>query len=370
MTSNYVNHSQHPSNGTNNPYHTSNRIINDAVNTIFGTTTVHEPSTITTTAYNDGYTTYNNSRIISDAIINSGSRSALEEAILNSKSPININETQVVTQNGVTGIWANREECLNWRGPIPLENYAIYNDPNPTHIRRKANQLYQNTQTVNIRYLKPPPLKRGGDIIIKQEPDVQLPPAPPLIIRQAATTSRSVPPVVIRERPPKVPELPPTQVITIPGKTLPPPPRQLIVERMPPAPAASQSVLIERWLGYPAQTRNVVYQQSAKLNPLPAPKNVFIEWEAENVDVATKQQFNFLGVEEADPYEYERRYHTELVESHRLPDYVSEIKVPSGEVLAVHRKMEKPQLVGDVKAISLLSDKEREQINEYLSHKF
>ena len=62
--------------------------------------------------------------------LNSGETvSRVQEAILNSQAPIPVNEssTKTVRINGIdiTGVWVNRDECMNWRGPIPLDQYKI-----------------------------------------------------------------------------------------------------------------------------------------------------------------------------------------------------------------------------------------------------
>ena len=63
--------------------------------------------------------------------------SNLAETILNTQTVIPINETATcsVRLNGkdITGIWVNREECMNWRGLIPLEQYKINTD-GPTQV--------------------------------------------------------------------------------------------------------------------------------------------------------------------------------------------------------------------------------------------
>ncbi len=119
--------------------------------------------------------------------------------ILDAKAPLPVNETtlQTVRINGqeITGIWVNRDECLNWRGPIPLEHYKINTD-SATVIKKHATHSYDQVQNISVRYLKPPPLQTPGDLIIKEEGTVQLPPAPPIIIRQQAAAVRASAPLV------------------------------------------------------------------------------------------------------------------------------------------------------------------------------
>ena len=59
---------------------------------------------------------------------------------------------------------------------LPLDQYRLNVDPNPTVIRKKPAEKVQYTQQVSLKFLKPPPPEQPGDIIIKQEPDVQAPP--------------------------------------------------------------------------------------------------------------------------------------------------------------------------------------------------
>ena len=69
--------------------------------------------------------------------ITKSTNSNLAETILNTNEIIPTKETATATVrlNGkeIHGIWMNREECLNWRGLIPLEEYKI-NTEGPTHV--------------------------------------------------------------------------------------------------------------------------------------------------------------------------------------------------------------------------------------------
>jgi hypothetical protein len=80
-------------------------------------------------------------------------RNSIQEQIMNASGapiPIRENATCTVRVNGqdITGIWVNREECMNWRGPIPLERYKINTDAETTIIRK----VYINQFMIN--YLK------------------------------------------------------------------------------------------------------------------------------------------------------------------------------------------------------------------------
>ena len=217
---------------------------------------------------------------------------------------------------------------------IPIEQYKLNVDPNPTLIRKKAENRIQYVQNVSLKFLKPPAPQQPGDITITQEPDVQAPAAPPLVVRQQPPAPINPAPVVVRERPP----VPPTPIgpknIIIPGRVIPPPPRKVIVEKLPQMPAKPQDIIIERWLGYARRTRNVNFHPAAPIVPAPAPKNVLIEWDAPEVDV--RQEFRFLGVHQADPQSYVSQHGASLVDASRLPREVAHFQTPAGEVLAVN----------------------------------
>ena len=84
-------------------------------------------------------------------------------------SNLQSSSNDVITVNGMTGIWVNKEECLNWRGPIPLEQYRINQDPNPTIIRKKRTMDVDATQRISVRFLKPPIPPVPGKFILSKE---------------------------------------------------------------------------------------------------------------------------------------------------------------------------------------------------------
>lgn len=110
--------------------------------------------------------------------------SEIETAILKSDIPVEINETDEITVLGQQGIWANKAEVINWKGFIPIHEYVINEDKNPSVITKQAQQKLTYIQELAVRYLKPPSPPIPGDIIIQQEPSVSTNPAPPLILRQ------------------------------------------------------------------------------------------------------------------------------------------------------------------------------------------
>ena len=250
---------------------------------------------------------------------------------------------------------------------IPLDQYKLQVDPNPTIIRKKAEGRVTHVQNISLKYLKPPPPEQPGDITITQEADIQAPAAPPLVIRQPAPPAPSAPaPLIVRERPPQPPNPIPPKHITIPGRVLPPPPRQVIVERPAAPPAGPQDIIIERWLGYPRRTRNVVFHPAPPAGPAPrVEKNILIEWEAPDVDL--RQEFKFLGVHQADPRSYLSQYGNSLVDASRLPREAAHFTVPSGEILAADSHgNDVPTLRGALQALRLV-DLNCHGLSEYAS---
>ena len=131
--------------------------------------------------------------------------SKIEEAILRSANPIEIDESEEIEILGQKGIWANKEEVQNWRGPVPISQYCLNEDDYPEIITKKSNQNLEYVQELAIRYLKPPTPPLPGEIIITQEKNTCAAPAPPLIIRQQPPRPDTPEPLVIREAPPEAP---------------------------------------------------------------------------------------------------------------------------------------------------------------------
>lgn len=293
--------------------------------------------------------------------------SDMEAAILRSSSPIQINGSEEIEVNGQRGIWANKCEQLNWRGELPIAEYLINQDANPEVIKKNIRKQLEYVQELAIRYLKPPTPPQPGEIIIKLEANTQIPPAPPLIIRQQPPRPASPAPLVIREEPPKPPNTPGRKLIKISGKKLPPPPRKVVIERLAPLPAKPQSVIIERWLPYAQENlkRRVIFQRAPPDPIVMKPRNIIIQWEAPNVVV--KKNLKYLGTIRADPVEYVHRYGGSLKQANDLPQFVKDIKTPDGLVLASEQQPPQPtvhELIGDVEALKLI-DLEREGLSEY-----
>lgn len=173
--------------------------------------------------------------------------SRIEETLVRSSVPIPVEETEEISVLGHRGVWVNKSEVLNWQGPVPISQYKLNEDPNPEVINKTSGQPVEYTQDIAIRYLRPPTPPAPGDLVIKQEVNIQAPPAPPVIIRQQAPQLPAPETVVIREAPPEPPAVIPRQVITIAGKATTPPDRKVIIEKLPQLPPKPPNVIVERW---------------------------------------------------------------------------------------------------------------------------
>ena len=299
---------------------------------------------------------------IEQSIINT-----IEAEILKAARPLEFNETELLTVNGETGYWVNKAEALNWKGVIPISNYSINEDSNPEIIRKHTEHQLIYDQEVAIRYLRPSTPQPPGEIIIRQEKNIAIPPAPPLVIRQQPPRPETPPPLIIREAPPKALAAVGQKIITISGKKLPPPPRKVVIERLAPLPSKPQALIVERWLPYTQQKRKVIFQKNQEADSVVAkPKNVIIQWDPPAVQV--KKNFKDLGVIRANPAEYVQRYGATLKAHNELPQFVKEIKPPTGVVLAAeYNQSSLFELEGDIHALSLI-DLEREGLGEYKAY--
>ena len=236
-------------------------------------------------------------------------------------------------------------------------------DPNPIIVHKKQDEKVEYVQNINLKYLAPPEPEKPGDLVISQEVDVQIPPAPPLLVVKEAEKPIKPPAIIIREKPPKKLAHIPPQEIVIPGKILPPPPRKVIIEKLAQLPPKPADIVIERWLGYEKRTRNVIFNPAKPITPLPVPKNVIIQWDTPDVEI--KKQYNYLGVETVDPDQYLAMYGGDLVESSFLPEDAGLFEVPSGYVLGCNQNPnELPMLVGDVGALRFI-DLNKHNLAEY-----
>lgn len=279
--------------------------------------------------------------------------SQIENAIIQSENPIEINDAEEIEALNLRGTWINKEENLNWNGPIPLEKYELHQDPNPELLIKKPTDILKYKQEVKIKYLHPPAVEKPGDIIIKQLPDKQLPAAPPLIIRQDQPKPSTPPPIVIREEPPPPPPKIPSKVINLKGKTIPPPARKVVVERLPQIPSKPQEIFIERWLPYKPQKRKIIYKKSDPITIVPDPKNVVVDWEIPDVEIC--QEIKTVGVFEVDPKKYLQKYGHEALAYKKLPKIAKNIPAPDGLTLAGDNPQKPcPPIEGDIECLRLL----------------
>jgi len=125
-------------------------------------------------------------------------QSSFETAILKSTNPIRIKSGENININGHHGILVNKSEIKNWKGQLPLDSYPINVDTSPQILIKKPTQKVEQTQNFTIKYLKPPMPQPPGDLIIRQEANKPMPPAPPIIIRQRPPEPCTPLPIIIR----------------------------------------------------------------------------------------------------------------------------------------------------------------------------
>lgn len=77
--------------------------------------------------------------------------SDIETAILRANQPIDIDETDEIEVAGSRGIWANKSEVANWRGPTPIENYPVNEDSDPHIITKNTSQMIEYVQEMAVR---------------------------------------------------------------------------------------------------------------------------------------------------------------------------------------------------------------------------
>jgi hypothetical protein len=110
-----------------------------------------------------------------------GFHSEIEQALLTAKNPIDITTTETATAGQYQGFYLNKQEVDQFRGPLPIEQYPLNDDPCPEVIKKRLDKV-RYTQECGVKYLNPPPAPKPGDIIIRERQNV-IPPAPPLIVK-------------------------------------------------------------------------------------------------------------------------------------------------------------------------------------------
>lgn len=283
----------------------------------------------------------------------------VSEAVLPERQP----SRQVFTAPSPVRI-SNERNCT-FLPPLSLDQYRLNSDPNPEVIRKKPTEKIRYQQDLSVRFLEPPKAPKPGDIVVKQLPNRQIAPAPPLVVRQAPPRPTTPAPLVLREQPPRAPQPVSEKVVVIPGKVIPPPARKVVVERLPPIPPKPQNIFLEKWLPFKSQKRRVVYQRAEQECVLPNPKNVVIQWETPEVEV--QRSFKNLGTQQADPEEYSRRFGSDLLRHEDFRQAASKIGAPE-EVLNPnsHVQVGLPELEGDLESLRLV-DLEKAGLSEYRS---
>jgi len=85
----------------------------------------------------------------------------------------------------------------------PLDDHFQFNsDSNPDLIIKNPTEKLKYTQDVSVQLLKLPEEPLPGDILVKQEPDIQEKAKSPLYVRQKPGAPVTPPPVILREKPP------------------------------------------------------------------------------------------------------------------------------------------------------------------------
>jgi len=291
------------------------------------------------------------------SIANCGDNSeAIIQSLVSASSAQNYDPAQLVSNYPIDPQLLQHENpnnCTDLAPQLPLDKYRLNVDQCPHVVRRKPQEKICYLQQVAVRYLKPPPPPKAGDIVIQQLPHKQVAPAPALVVRQAPPKPCTPPPVILREAPPPPPCPLPGRTVCVPGKVVPPPARKVVVERLPPIPSKPQQIFIERWLPYGQQTQKIVYKPAQPPCVIPDPKNVVIQWESPEVDI--RKEFKNLGVINADPQEYVNRYGSNLIRSDQLPEVAVKYGNQSGlQLAATHRAPDHPLLEGDIHALSMI----------------
>jgi hypothetical protein len=305
----------------------------------------------------------------------SGSKKECSESIVANKilqstsNPIELTETEAITVNNHSGIFANKQDIVNWKGcpEFPLESYELNEDLNPEIIRKKCDQDLLYKQEITVKYLRPPTPPTPGKIVIREDKSCVAPPAPPICLRQIPPRPQTPPPIVFREAPPKPPPFVDTKYILIRGKRIPPPPRKIIIERLAPLPAKPQNIIVERWLPYREQKRRVIYEGSTETcMKFDKTRNVIIQWESPRVQV-TKEVKN-LGIFKVDPVDYVQKYGNSLITHGQMPEFIRNINPMNGVTLASqYTPREFMELEGDINALSLIN-LENERLSMYKNY--
>ncbi|CAF1457329.1 unnamed protein product [Rotaria sp. Silwood1] len=198
------------------------------------------------------------------------------------------------------------------------DTQGLYSNLRPRIIRRRVpggGVTYQ--QNAGVQYLQPSTSLRPRSLIIRDMRSRQPPPPLPLRIRQQVRPLPPAPPLILNERPLAPPALVPSQTLVRRFNTLPVPPRPVVVESLPPLPPRPRPVILQRWLPYRVQAkRGTIVQRAPTVIPYPIPRNIVVQYEPTSTRVLRNVQC--VGVIQADPQDYIRRYGASLLDSNTL----------------------------------------------------
>jgi hypothetical protein len=88
--------------------------------------------------------------------------SEIERQLLNAAQPLHsLSTRETISAGGFSGLYLNRHEANEWRGPVPVDEYPINQDPNPEVIRKHIEKVHYE-QVCATRWLNPGPAPRSG----------------------------------------------------------------------------------------------------------------------------------------------------------------------------------------------------------------
>jgi hypothetical protein len=88
--------------------------------------------------------------------------SQIERILLNAAQPLHsLSTRETIAAAGFSGLYLNKHEVDEWRGPVPIENYPIYDDPDPQVIRKHIEKVHYE-QVCGTRWLNPGPAPHSG----------------------------------------------------------------------------------------------------------------------------------------------------------------------------------------------------------------
>jgi hypothetical protein len=93
----------------------------------------------------------------------SSPQSEVERALLNATQPLhNLAGTRETINLGpYSGLYLNKHEADQWRGPVPIESYPINEDQHPEVIHKRIDKVHYE-QVCATRWLNPGPAPRSG----------------------------------------------------------------------------------------------------------------------------------------------------------------------------------------------------------------